>query len=159
MPKQPPFKTTASTCSCDECRLKRLHAANTKGTKTQFRANAQGHVCCREDDPCAAHNGNSDTATLRTTQHEEEPPMTYAPPDPYQGVATLKAASAAPESTFEDRWKADRLQALDAERARSDAANAAVPRLKVLTAEELAPYAAPNGYDIALRARKLMEGR
>ena len=73
---------------------------------------------------------------------------TYRAPDPYQ-LAGLRAASATPESTFEVGWKAERLRELDAERTRRDAGAAAYPRLR-LTAAELSPYAAPDGYRIAL---------
>jgi len=80
----------------------------------------------------------------------------YAPPDPCtEPLKQLRAAAtAAPEQTFEDRWKADRLRAMNATRAVLDANPVSIPRLTAAERAELAAYAPPDGYGLALKALK-----
>ena len=92
-------------------------------------------------------------AAEESVMHEQKV-NDYSPPNPYRSVK-LTAAEATTGSAFEDTWKRSRREALDAERHQRDVT--APPPLKTLTAEELAPYSAPSGWDIALRARRLTE--
>ena len=146
------FASSRDICSCDACRQKTQYATGTGGTKTQFRVNAQGHVCCREDDPCAACRRAcaepEDNGGDGGGRHDGGDLDTYRAPDPYD-LAGLRVASATPESTFEDGWKAERLRELDAERARRDGGPATNPRPR-LTVAELSMYAPPDSYRIAL---------
>ena len=81
------------------------------------------------------------------SHHQEETEMDHAtPPDPYtEGLQRLRAATAAPAETFEDRYKAERLRELYQTRAALDAE---APRPRMTAAEEaaLAAYRAPNPY-------------
>lgn len=71
----------------------------------------------------------------------------YTPPNPYAaGLAALRAAAATPETTFEDRYKAERLAALAAEHRE----NPVVYR----AARDLASYAAPDPYAAGLKAMR-----
>ncbi len=78
----------------------------------------------------------------------------YAAPNPYTpGLTALRAAAATPESTFEDRYKAERLAALDAEYARFASSIEADP-LPLRTAE--AAFPTPDPYRegiVALQGR------
>lgn len=70
--------------------------------------------------------------------------------DPYaEPLKQMRAAAATPESTFEVRWKAERLAALAAEQQRRDAERHE-PRF--VAAEDLAKYRAPDSYAAALKA-------
>jgi len=76
------------------------------------------------------------------------------PPNPYtHGLTALRAATATPESTFEDRWKAERLAALSTEHRDIAASIAAAPQPR-LTAAQVAEFAPPNSYQVALAAMK-----
>lgn len=75
-------------------------------------------------------------------------------PDGYAAaLAKLRAANATPESTFADRYAAERTRALDDEHARHAARLAERPTPR-LTAAELSTYAPPNGYAAGLAALK-----
>jgi hypothetical protein len=80
----------------------------------------------------------------------------YAPPDIYgPHLPALKAASATPESAFEDEWKAARMREVTEMTIRLAAAPElpafAPPEIRTLTDEELDAYAPPDPYaaDIA----------
>ena len=80
---------------------------------------------------------------------------TFAPPNGYQkALAERRAAEQTPESTFEDRWKADRLRDLAAEPARVAALRAAhgipEPRFVVLSADDLCK--SPDIYGPGIKA-------
>jgi hypothetical protein len=82
---------------------------------------------------------------------------TYEPPDSYAPhLARLRAAAATPESRFAERYKAERLRALELEYAAAALRAAQEPEPRI-TAAPLAKYAPPNGYKIALD--KLKETR
>jgi hypothetical protein len=81
-------------------------------------------------------------AAMRDINAEEA-----APPDPYAlGLAALRTARATPESRFEDTYKAARLAEFEAEHA------APVEGFRTATADDLAPYAAPDSYAAGLAA-------
>lgn len=131
----------------------------------QLRINADGRVCCSSSnaagqrgmpehmcDACKAH-----FAALRISQ-ETDMTEDYAPPDSYgPALAVLRAATATNESTFEARWKAERLRELDAEGARLDARIEATPFPR-LTASEAEEFAPPDPYKAGLDKMR-REGR
>jgi hypothetical protein len=88
----------------------------------------------------------------------------YAPPDPYaKDIAAMRAAEATPESTFEEKWKADRLRDLAGEDDRLATLRAArgipEPRLAVLSAADLAAYATPDPYAAGIKALQAKEAK
>jgi hypothetical protein len=130
MPKQPVFRTASirDMCSCDECTQKGSDATETKDRSTNERSTNE-----------------------RSTNERSAP-------DPYaEGVKRLRAAESTSESQFAERWAAERTRELEATRAALDA-EASAPRLKTLTAEELAPYASPDPYRAGIE-RIIKEGR
>ncbi len=81
------------------------------------------------------------------------------PPDPYAaGVATLRAASNAPESEFEQRYRLERLDAMwdafyDTHNPDTNEHRDLCPEAR-LTAAELKEYSAPDPYAAGLNALK-----
>jgi len=86
------------------------------------------------------------SATVEQLQH-----------DPYAKDLALKTASAAPETSFEDKWKADRLAALDAEYRRLDAHINTHPTPRV--AEGRKTYPPPNSYEAGIQALAARDAR
>jgi len=83
-----------------------------------------------------------------------------AAPNPYEhGLKTLRAATATPLSTFEDRWKADRLREVTATRTALDAEVASVPRMTAAEKAELAAFTPPNPYEAGIKALRAKETR
>ena len=80
--------------------------------------------------------------------HSREDTMTaYTPRNSYaEGLKKLRAANSTPESIFEDRYKAERLRALQAEYIQMAEWRAARPNRRVMTADELKPFEPPNPY-------------
>ena len=68
-------------------------------------------------------------------------------------AAALRAAAVTPESTLEQRWKAEALDAATAMREALDAA----PLPEYRSLEELKPYAPPDAYREAILARREKE--
>jgi hypothetical protein len=95
---------------------------------------------------CRAHH-----AALRTS--EEHTIMKFAqPPDPYREPLTaMIRAAATSASSFENRWREDRLRELESMRASLDEDARPMPRL---TSAQLSEWKAPNGYQLALDAMK-----
>lgn len=87
---------------------------------------------------------------LRTNVHFQEDIMTdYTPIDPYAaGLAKIRAASATPESTFAERYAAERTREFAEMRASSTASPRVQPRR--LTTAEAAQYTPPDPYRPAL---------
>jgi hypothetical protein len=130
------------------------------------RIHANGNVCCAaynaagEPIPspsqcpiCDEHFRALAHGELRTAEENTDDEPRYPPPTPYD--FTQLRAAAAPPSTFEADYKAARLRDLEAMRTKLDAEH---PRT-LRTAEELAPYRAPDGYTEAIRALKDRERR
>ena len=96
-----------------------------------------------------AHGG------LRASLHLREDHMTdhYAPPDPYENdLKKLRAAATTPLSTFEERYKAERLRELEAEYAERDALRPAQrPEPRVT---DLSAFVPPDPYRAALDKMK-----
>ena len=89
-------------------------------------------------------------AVKRHTQLRTTEAKSYPPPDPYAApIAAMRHASATTELDFEDRWKADRLAALNAEHRRLDAHLDEHPTPRM--AEGRKSYPPPDGYQLALR--------
>ena len=77
-------------------------------------------------------------------------------PDPYaRHLQAMRTANATQSTTFESKWKADRLADMEATRRALDAEEPA-PRL---IAAELAPYRAPNAFEAGLQALREKEAR
>jgi hypothetical protein len=138
---------------------------------------SNGSPCCSVAplcDACLTHHmtqyleehgafAEAEAAVLKAAGAHRELAVTaaagFAPPDPYAaGIAAMSAASATPESTFEERWKAERLEALNAEHARLDALVAAhpSPRLTTAEAESLAP---PDPWNAGIKALRERDAR
>jgi hypothetical protein len=99
-------------------------------------------------------------AQLRTLGPDLSTTDLLAAPDPYaEGLKQLRAAAATPESTFEQRWKEDRLAALDAEYQRWNAHVREHPSPRLTDAEEASSsYAPPDPYKAGLDKMR-SEGR
>jgi hypothetical protein len=104
-----------------------------------------GLICCSNVEHCC----DSCKATLAAEVRGASDAGDCTPPDAYaKGIAAMRAASSTPEVRFEEKYKADRLRALELE-----------PRterrpLRRSTAAEMARYDPPNGYQLALDALK-----
>jgi hypothetical protein len=112
--------------------------------KLEFRtASIRDMVPCPCDE-CAQKRADAARTNDRNTNDRQAP-------DPYaEGLKRLLAAESTPESRFAESWAAERTREMQATRAALDA-EAAAPRLKTLTVEELSKYRAPDGYAEHLR--------
>jgi hypothetical protein len=131
--------------------------------KTEFRIAEDGTPCCCRFDP----NGNpiAPDPTHLCESCEEYFAAAAASadtPDPYAAdIAKLKAAFETPATTFENKWKADRLAALASEPDRVAALRAAhgvaEPRFVVLADEDRFPP--PDAYAADLKALREKEAK
>jgi hypothetical protein len=126
------------------------------------RIHENGNICCAaynaagepipspsQCDTCTTYFAALKAAELRTS--EAHPDLPHAP-NPYEPhLKKLRAASMTPEQAFEARYRAERLAAFEAEYARAAAHREANP-IPRLTAAELSPYAAPDGFAEGLKA-------
>ena len=113
-----------------------------------FRAGCAPCTCDQEDN---------------STQHQEEDTMEndYAPLDPYGAdLATLRAAAATPEQTFEDKWKAERLHEVIADSVEMRDDDGYVAELRLAEAEaEVGECAPPNPYAAGIKALQARDAR
>jgi hypothetical protein len=136
----------AQPCACASCTAKRRAAVAEQpelddDAYVQFVGDKTRYSVCELR---AAEAVSVDQA------HEDIVPL---PPDPWgPGLAAMRAASATPPPTFEDKWKADRLAALAIEHAKIDAHIAVHPSPPRLTTAELKTYAPPNPYEAGIKA-------
>lgn len=80
-----------------------------------------------------------------------------AAPDPYAvGIAAMRAAAAPPESTFEDKWKAERMAEAMATRAALDAH---IPESRIVTLSVADRFPAPDPYAAGIAALRAKETR
>ena len=129
-------------CPCTPCR------ENPPGTHFMLLGEGEWHTVGEKDDAMSSSvNRTGETATTAEAEHRSEE---MTPPDPYAaGLAKLRAANATDLSRFEDRWKAERFAALQAEYAAMDEHLPANPTPR-LTAAELADYRASDPYRAGL---------
>jgi len=84
----------------------------------------------------------------------------FAPPDAYEPqLKQLRAACATPDSTFEEKWKADRLRELNAEHARLEASSATHRAAMSRAAEGRTTYPIPNSYEADLQKLRERDAR
>jgi hypothetical protein len=105
---------------------------------------------------CDAYFAALEQGELRTAEHTDDDAKHYPPQDPYARDLTTLRAAAAPLSTFEADYRAARLRDLQAMRMKLDAEQRE-PRH--LAAEELARFAPPRPYDLAIAALRERERR
>jgi hypothetical protein len=102
--------------------------------------------CCTDDHLCDTCYSNA--------QVEAADALRYAPTNSYErDLAQLRAAMA-PLSDFEQRYRAERLQALEAERADVIAHHDDRVEFETLSADDVKQYSAPNPYAIAIALRR-----
>ena len=77
------------------------------------------------------------TLVFRTNIHradDDTDDTSYTPPNPYaDGIAKLRAAAETPESSFVERYKADRLRELEEEYRVAECVDAVRPELRLIT--------------------------
>jgi hypothetical protein len=131
----------------------------------QLRTHENGGVCCSSTNdagerippkhPCDKCKQHFAAIALRESLKTQEGNMKndYPLVDSYAAdTAKWQEANATQEWRFEAQQKALRLRELDAERARYDAWRAEQPALRVLSADELKKYAAPDPYREGIEA-------
>ena len=99
----------------------------------------------------ASRNERHEVRNLQHPMEHHNVKDDYTPaPDPYAAdLAKLRSATSTPLRDFEDRYRQERLAALDAEHRAMDAYIAAHPRPRLTTAE-LAEFKATDPYAVSL---------
>lgn len=125
----------------------------------QFRTLDNGAICCSSINSKGEHVAPIHACDKCKAHFAAQERTMYAPPDPYAGISALRAATATPEQTFEERWKADRLRALTAEHTRLEALIAASPRMTAAGEADRAKYTPPDPYAAGIKALREKEAR